>query len=174
VFERNKSNGSQVGAPTFAASAGTISKRYVMRYLSNSAEIENQPIRSDLREQTIFRAIEESGSGLGLTPDQVESIERVVQVERAAFSRLLERVHRGTANSQAVNRNLLSLGPRTINDHILIMVEMLIVTKRIKILVDHLLTAEQRSKLVRRRREYVSLRENRSAITDNKGQFSIQ
>jgi hypothetical protein len=54
------------------------------------------------------------------------------------------------------------------------MVEMLIVTKRIKILVDHLLTAEQRSKLVRRRREYVSLRENRSAITDNKGQFSIQ
>jgi hypothetical protein len=143
-----------------------------MQYLSNSAEIENQPIRSDSREQTIFRAIEESGSGLGLTPDQIESIERVVQVERAAFLRLLERFRSGMANLQAVNRNPLLLRPRPINDHILIMVEMLIVTKRIKVLVDHLLTAEQRSKLVKTRREYVNLRENQSAITDNTSRLS--
>jgi hypothetical protein len=145
-----------------------------MRYLSNSAEIENQPIRSDSREQNIFRAIEESGSGLGLTPDQIESIERVVQVERAAFLRLLERFRSGTANMQAVNRNPWSLRPRLINDHILIMVEMLIVTKRIKVLVDHLLTAEQRTKLVKTRRAYVSLGENRSANTGTKGQLNIQ
>jgi hypothetical protein len=52
------------------------------------------------------------------------------------------------------------------------MVEMLIVTKRIKVLVDHLLTAEQRSELVKRRREYGGLRESQSAITDNKSRLS--
>jgi hypothetical protein len=145
-----------------------------MRNLSKSGEIETRQVWSDSKEQNIIRAIEESGNGLGLTSDQLESIERVVRFERAAFLSLLERFRDTAANSQAANSRILSLRPRTINVHILIMVEMLIVTKRVKILVDHLLTVEQRAEIARMRRQYGNQREKQPGVTGNKGQLSRQ